>query len=196
MARSKEFDEEVVLDKAVKLFACKGFNATSAQEVVDALGISRSSLYDTFGDKRTLFLRALEKYRFESDTKFINHLDSTENPRDTLQQFLDNTVSNIIADTTCKGCFMLNSSIELSSHDAEVNKIVSQNRKNLEDAFFRLIKKGQELGQFTHKHSALSLARYLYSAIIGMQSLGKSDTDKTGLHDVARLTFSSFLAVD
>ncbi len=63
MARTKDFDEQEVLKKAVCLFWNKGYNATSMQDLVDQLGISRSSLYDTYGDKHTLYLKALEEYQ-------------------------------------------------------------------------------------------------------------------------------------
>ncbi|MEJ0106748.1 MAG: helix-turn-helix domain-containing protein [Bacteroidota bacterium] len=61
MARTKVFDEQMVLDKAMNLFWQKGYNATSAQDLVNGLSISRSSLYDTFGDKHSLFVKALKQ---------------------------------------------------------------------------------------------------------------------------------------
>ena len=63
MARTKDFDEDEVLTKAMNLFWLNGYNGTSMQDLVDGLGISRSSLYDTFGDKRSLFLKTLENYK-------------------------------------------------------------------------------------------------------------------------------------
>jgi TetR/AcrR family transcriptional repressor of nem operon len=63
MARTKDFDENEVLKKAVDIFWLKGYSATSMQDLVDGLGISRSSLYDTYGDKHTLFMKALESYQ-------------------------------------------------------------------------------------------------------------------------------------
>lgn len=60
MARTKTFDEVQVLEKAQAIFWCKGYNGTSMQDLVDGLGISRSSLYDTYTDKRELFLIALK----------------------------------------------------------------------------------------------------------------------------------------
>ena len=63
MARTKDFDEDEVLDKAMYLFWNQGYNGTSMQDLVDGLGISRSSLYDTFGDKHSLFIKTLENYK-------------------------------------------------------------------------------------------------------------------------------------
>jgi len=66
MARLKEFNEEDALDKAVAIFWNKGYNGTSAQDLVTHLGLSRSSLYDTFGDKHSLFIKALQRYQKKS----------------------------------------------------------------------------------------------------------------------------------
>ncbi|HEY4337415.1 MAG TPA: helix-turn-helix domain-containing protein, partial [Puia sp.] len=75
MARKKEFDEAVLLDKAVDLFWRNGYHATSAQQLVDTLGISRSSLYDTYTDKRTLFLKALKQYQDRNAKALIQYVN-------------------------------------------------------------------------------------------------------------------------
>ena len=66
MARPKEFDQEKALRKAIRLFSQQGFAATSTDELMRVMGVGRQSMYDTFGDKRELFLRALEMYVMES----------------------------------------------------------------------------------------------------------------------------------
>jgi TetR/AcrR family transcriptional repressor of nem operon len=76
MARTKLFSEEAILDKAMKLFWEKGYNATSAQDLVDGLGISRSSLYDTYGDKHSLFVTALKRYRKERIDPVLEGIDT------------------------------------------------------------------------------------------------------------------------
>ena len=62
MARSKEFNEEEALDKAMEIFWKQGYEKTSIQDLVDQMGIHRRSLYDTFGDKHSLFVQTLERY--------------------------------------------------------------------------------------------------------------------------------------
>jgi TetR/AcrR family transcriptional repressor of nem operon len=71
MARPKEFDKDEALQKAMNVFWCRGFEATSMQDVVDAMGIKRQSLYDTFGGKHQLYLAALDRYRAEQDAKLL-----------------------------------------------------------------------------------------------------------------------------
>ena len=62
MARQKEFDLDVALDKATQLFWEKGFESTSMQDLVDAMGINRASLYDSFGGKKELFEASMDRY--------------------------------------------------------------------------------------------------------------------------------------
>lgn len=88
MARVKEFDEDVVLDKAVALFWTKGYNGTSAQDLVDHLGISRSSLYGTYGDKHTLFLKALQRYREKNSAAFLKLVKASDNAGESIKKNL------------------------------------------------------------------------------------------------------------
>ena len=62
MARPKEFERDVVLDRAMQVFWSSGYEATSIQHLVDRMGIQRGSLYATFGDKRALFFAAIDHY--------------------------------------------------------------------------------------------------------------------------------------
>ncbi|MDQ1142393.1 TetR/AcrR family transcriptional regulator [Pedobacter agri] len=78
MARTKVFNEAEVLDRAMNLFWEKGYHATSAQDLVDGLGISRSSLYDTYGDKHSLFVMALKRYREERIDPVIQGVNSAD----------------------------------------------------------------------------------------------------------------------
>jgi AcrR family transcriptional regulator len=80
MARRKEFDREEVLKAAVATFADHGFEGTSTDELLAAMGISRQSLYDTFGDKRQLYLEALRHYGVSSVTNLIRALNTAPSP--------------------------------------------------------------------------------------------------------------------
>src|ERR1700758_1767481 len=108
MARTKDFDEDEVLAKAMNLFWLKGYNATSMQDLVDGLGISRSSLYDTFGDKHALFVRSLENYRQGVALKMQNILNEAPTAKDAVRGLLDLTTRELLSDAEHKGCFLVN----------------------------------------------------------------------------------------
>ena len=132
MARTKDFDEDEVLAKAIKLFWQKGYNGTSMQDLVDGLGISRSSIYDTFGDKHKLYLKALCTYR-QSQVNIRNQILNAPVPAKTaIRQLMDLTIDQMIRDKQHKGCFLINSAVETAPHDKETNTIVCQNDQEVE----------------------------------------------------------------
>lgn len=190
MARTKEFNEMEVLDKAIDLFWFKGYNGASMQDVVDSLGLSRSSIYDTFGDKHQLYIAALEQYRKQAAGGLINMVTQSTNPLQTIQQLFE-MLSNDSVNAVCnKGCFMTNSTIELAPHDPQIHKIVKDNMQDIEEAFYNLVKKGQDLGEITNKQDARALARFLFNTISGIRVAAKSGAGKAVYQDIIEVTLS------
>ncbi|MBD0259247.1 MAG: TetR/AcrR family transcriptional regulator [Cytophagales bacterium] len=190
MARNKEFEEAEVLEKAVNLFWCKGYNGTSMQDVVDCLGISRSSLYDTFGDKRQLYLAALNQYRSQMAGALLQTVQQATSVVPTLSRLFEMAVHESLADRLGKGCFMVNSTVELAPHDPEVARIVKANMEDIEEAFYQLIRKGQEQGEVTPKHDARALARFLFNTMSGLRVAAKAGAGRGVYDDVVNLSLS------
>jgi len=191
MARKKEFDEKALLDKAVNLFWRKGYHATSAQDLVDELGISRSSLYDTYTDKRNLFKESLKLYQQCNTNALITLVDSSRDAEQTVKEIFHNIIKESTADQVARGCFMVNTAVELSGQDKEIDDFVNQNNKTMEDALTRLIKKGQAEGQFSTKNTARAFARFLFSSISGLRIAARSGTDKKVLSDIVDVTLGA-----
>jgi TetR/AcrR family transcriptional repressor of nem operon len=190
MARTKDFDETEVLAKAIKVFWQKGYNGTSMQDLVDGLGISRSSLYDTFGDKHQLYLKALQSYRQTETAKVEQFLNRSVPAKEAIRQLMDGTIQEMICDKQRKGCFLINSAVETAPHDKETNAIICQNERQLENAFYEVIKRGQSNGEISRKQDPRALARFLFNTIVGIRVTGKSATDKSAFEDIVRLTLS------
>jgi TetR/AcrR family transcriptional repressor of nem operon len=187
MARTKDFDEKEVLGKAVDVFWHKGYNGTSMQDLVDGLGISRSSLYDTYGDKHTLFMKALESYQSDNADKFRAIIGSGESAKETIKKLLEFITGELLCDQKQKGCFMVNAEVEVAPHDEKVNQLVCQNDQQVEDAFYFVIKKGQESGEITNQQDARALARFTFNTVKGIQVTAKSTTDKAVFDDIIKL---------
>src|SRR3569833_2097842 len=113
MARKKEYDEDELLDKATNLIWRKGYNATSAQDLVDELKINRSSLYNTYSDKKTLFQKALKKYQEQQTKAVIDMLNKADDPEKAVKQVFDNLVKESNEDTVARGCFLVNTAVEI-----------------------------------------------------------------------------------
>jgi TetR/AcrR family transcriptional regulator, transcriptional repressor for nem operon len=190
MARTKDFDADEVLTKAVQLFWHKGYNGTSMQDLVDGLGISRSSLYDTYGDKHTLFLKALESYQASSSGAMCNVVSNNVSAKEAVRRLLEMATTELLIDKQHKGCFMVNAEVEVAPHDKEVSDLVCKNDQQVENAFYAAIKKGQDSGEITNRQDARALARFIFNTVKGIRVSAKSTTDKAFFEDIINLSLS------
>ncbi|URC12696.1 TetR/AcrR family transcriptional regulator [Flavobacterium sp. B183] len=191
MARTKEFDEDKALDKAIEIFWCKGYNGTSAQDLVTHLGLSRSSLYDTFGEKQKLFSKALRRYLEHGQEATRNLLNQSEDIKETLTEIFKQAVIESLDDRMTKGCFVVNAAVELAMHDEEIAKIVSDNRQTVEEIFLTAVKKGQQAGQISKQLEARMLARFIFNNYTGIRVLARSgENDKKVYDDILKAMFS------
>ena len=184
MARSKDFDEQEVLNKAVNLFWLKGYNGTSMQDLVDGLGISRSSLYDTYGDKHTLYVKALESYQYAGNDQMCSIINNAPTAKEAIRSLLQFIANNL----TQKGCFLVNAEVEVAPHDEVIGKMICEKDLQLEEIFYNAIKKGQDNGDINKQQDARALARFVSNAVKGMQVTAKSTTDHKIFDDIINLT--------
>lgn len=191
MARPKAFDEEAVLNKAVKLFWCRGYEATSVQDLVDGLGVNRASLYDTYGDKHTLYVRALERYRAAEQTDLRQHLSQQKPALALLRDLFTNGVQASLNDPDHKGCFMVNSAIELAPHDEAIARLVADNQRVFTGWLAQLIKRGQQEGDISRMHTADDLAAFLFNTYTGLKVLGKTRPDPAALRSIVAVAMST-----
>jgi TetR/AcrR family transcriptional repressor of nem operon len=190
MARTKVFDKQEVLDRAMNLFWKKGYNATSAQDLVDHLGISRSSLYDTFGDKHSLFVKALKQYRINRVDPILRLQNSVEDPEACIRLFFESVKEEAVGENSSKGCFVVNSAVELAPVDSEIAAIANAIMRDTEEALCRVIKNGQDIGVFTTNQSARSLARFVFNALNGLRVTVKFNADREVLEEIINACLS------
>lgn len=190
MAREKAFDKDEVLRKALNLFWEKGYNATSMQDLIDGLGISRSSLYDTFGDKRSLYVQALEAYRQTASVPLVQLIDNATDIRQFLKRLFSTTIRECTSADGSKGCFVTNAAVELAPHDDDIAKFVQEDQNSIEDALTRAFDKAQADGQITSKESPRSLARFILNTITGLRIVAKSHAGKKKYDDIVQVTLS------
>lgn len=191
MARTKEFNEDQALDKAIEIFWHKGYNGTSAQDLVTHLGLSRSSLYDTFGDKQKLFAQSLQRYQSNAQNQIVALFDQSENIKETLRDIFKQAVIESLEDRITKGCFMVNSSVELAMHDEEIAKIVKNNSQIMEEVFTNAVQKGQDSGHISKANSAKVLARFIFNNYSGIRVLARTgERDKQVYDDIVKALFS------
>jgi TetR/AcrR family transcriptional repressor of nem operon len=190
MARIRSFDEEEVLDKALAIFWRKGYNGTSIQDLVDGLGLNRSSIYHTYIDKHNLFILSIERYRDKTVRKAIEMINNARSAKAVIRKLFEQTIDEILADKNNKGCFMVNCAVEMAPHDKTVADIVNKNAQDMEQTFYYAIKKGQKSGEISSRQNAKSLASFVCNNINGIRVLSKSGADKKILDDIIKVVMS------
>jgi TetR/AcrR family transcriptional repressor of nem operon len=191
MARKLDFDEKELLNKAVDLFWHKGYYATSAQDLVDGLGLSRSSIYNTYTDKKTLFTKALQQYQAQNTNAVLTLLTNAGDAEEVITKLLWAVVRESREDELAKGCFMVNTAVELSNHDKDVALIVSQNQQSVEDALTKIMEKGQRDGQFKTLQHPKSMAQFIFSTISGLRVSARSGAGEEVLSGIVRVALDA-----
>lgn len=192
MPRKQAFEPPFVLDKAVQLFWEKGYHNASAQNMVDALGLSRSSIYNSFSDKKTLFIKALCHYRERESAGLLAILETAEPSVDTLRALLQHVALSALDAQTCRGCFIVNSAVELGQHDADVRQIILENIDEVAAAFEKFIDKGQKNGHFNQRNSARDLAIFLFHGMTALRVTTKVTEDRAFLTTYIELVLQHF----
>jgi TetR/AcrR family transcriptional repressor of nem operon len=190
MARSKEFNKDDVVDKAINVFWSKGFEATSMQDLVNAMGINRGSIYDTFGNKAGLFDVAISRYQIDAPSQRLLNNANTGNPREEIECFFNTLLDRHNCFEGQRGCLITNSIAELSNRKGGIATHFKTYFKNLEDALHTLIKRGQETGEITPWREARALARSLLASAQGLTVVSKVNPGQETLSDIATTAVS------
>ena len=187
MARQKEFDREAALDRAMETFWTKGYGATSVQDLVAHMGIQRGSLYDTFGDKRSLFLAALDRYRHVVAGELFETLAAPGSGIEAIRAFFRLRVQQALDRRRPHGCLVTNSAVELSRRDGRAVAEVSGSLAQLEAAFRRALERARVAGELAPTRDLRALGRFLTSSAQGLSVMARTRSDRAVLEDIVRL---------
>ncbi|CAL9465756.1 TetR/AcrR family transcriptional regulator [Streptomyces sp. enrichment culture] len=191
MARPKEFDPEAAVDQAMEVFWRKGYAATSPQDLVDALSIGKGSLYNTFGSKRGLFLRALRRYRDTQTAALTEALGRPGPVKERLRATLTALAETDLADPDQRGCLGVNSATELAGTDKEAAELTRRMLDLTEDAFRALVEEGLRTGEISSRHDPADLAALLMNTVVGMRVVARVSEGPARLTRVIEATVNS-----
>jgi TetR/AcrR family transcriptional repressor of nem operon len=184
MARPREFDEGAVLDAAVLCFWKQGYEATSVRDLVGHTGITAASLYNAFGDKRSLYEKALDHYVEESIAERIRRCESLP-PLLAIEAFFEEIVKRSLNDRDRKGCMLVNAALDVASHDPAFRKVVAEVLVGIEAFFHACIRTGQADGAITRSLPADTLAQNLLGVLMGIRVLARVRPERALLEGVA-----------
>jgi TetR/AcrR family transcriptional regulator, transcriptional repressor for nem operon len=186
MARPREFDEAKALEKAIECFWERGYEATSMRDLATKMGISAPSLYNTYGDKHALFAQALERYLDHSARALIKRFEDSLPPKQAVRRFIEEIIKHSINDRERRGCFLVNSALEVAPHDRELGTFIADRFSEIEAFFYRSIKAAQAEGAIPRNRAAKDLARLLLGVLLGIQVLARSKPEQALIEGVAR----------
>lgn len=177
MARTREFNEDQALHQAMLLFWEKGYEATSIPDLLQVMGISRSSLYDTFSDKQTLYIAALEHYKKVSFNRQAI-LEQASSVRAGIQQFFEQHITSAYDTGLPGGCFVTNAATTLESRDEKINELIKTSFLNLEQAFCELLEKGRQSGEIDKTTDVKAWSYLLLNLHQSINIMAKADQDQ------------------
>jgi TetR/AcrR family transcriptional repressor of nem operon len=186
--RPREFEREVVLDRAMRAFWSRGYEATSIRHLVERTGLQRGSLYGAFGDKRGLFFAAIEHYDRVMTARLLATLDGPGSGVAAIRRFFRLKVALAQERGRPRGCLVTNSAAELASRDRGTASRIGTTLGRIEAAFHRAVVRAQAAGEIDPARDARALARFLTSSAQGLSVMARAAPDRAALEDVVKVT--------
>jgi TetR/AcrR family transcriptional repressor of nem operon len=193
MARPKEFDQEKALRKAIRLFSQQGFAATSTDDLMGVMDIGRQSMYDTFGDKRALFLKALKMYVAESVHSTNVELEKPGSALSAIQNALV-TFAERKDLSSAEGCMGLNAITEFGRQDADVTRISRDAARVLRQALMHVLTRDQR--EISSDAGLDSMADFFESTLAGIRIAAKAGKSRRSLRNMAAFASRAYIASD
>jgi len=186
MGRPITFDEAVALDAAMECFWHCGYRASSVRDLAVSMGICGTSLYNSFGNKRALFIKALERYLDRSVRERIGRLQGSLPPMQAIHAFFDEVIERSLQDRARRGCLLINSALEVAPHDRKLGAEIGRRLEEIEVFFRNQIVKGQADGDIPSRVDAGNVARLLLGVLIGIRVLARFRPERLLLEGMAR----------
>ena len=172
--RPRSFDVDAAVERAMHVFWARGYHATALPDLLRATKLSRGSLYAAFGDKHSLFLRALDRYVADALARMDIEFDSRKDPIDGLRAYLAGYAERTSGMKGRRGCLLVATAMELAGQDAEVSRRVGSFFKGMEARVADVLSRAQAAGKLADRVEPASAARILVCFVEGLRVVGKT----------------------
>jgi TetR/AcrR family transcriptional repressor of nem operon len=184
MARPREFDETTVLEAAMNCFWAQGFEQTTVRDLAERMGITGASLYNAFGDKRSLYRQAFVHYLAQTVRDRVARLEKLQ-PLAAIRTFFDEIIERSVDDEQRRGCMLVNAALELAPYDPEIQQLVAEEMIFIAAFFHRCVAAGQKDSSIVSTRSAEELANLLLSVLLGIRVLARTRPQREVLEGAA-----------
>jgi TetR/AcrR family transcriptional regulator, transcriptional repressor for nem operon len=193
MARTKVFDPAVALDAAMRVFWEQGYEATSTDDLLRAMGIGRQSMYDTFGDKKQLYLAVLAHYTDTGGAALRRLLGAAPSALAALEAFL-RQIAGADAALRARGCLSVNAVAEFGQADADVQALIERSQRVTETIFAELLARARRTGELAAGIDPVAAAHFIHTAIRGMRISAKAGASAAQLGATADFVIAALKA--
>lgn len=191
MGRPLEFDPDRAVEQAMQVFWSQGYEATSLQDLLRAMELSKSSLYQAFGSKEQLFDHCVNRYLDSVAAQMREQLDQAKSGR----QFIEDTFRALAGEAGSteakKGCLLWNTATEFGQDNPKIGALVSNGINRLVNVFVSAVKRAQQEGDISTTKNPRALASYLLSSMSGLRTMLKGGLDKRRAREIVQLTLKS-----
>ncbi len=193
MPKVKQFNREKVLEAASTIFHQKGYNGTSIDEILKATGLSRSSLYDSFKDKHSLYLQALEFYKTREQAAYKEVDEKKLNGIQKLEYLFKEVVNHLITHPDGNGCLMVNAAAEMSKHCEKTSQVICNNKDSVQDLFTHWLSEAEQEQVIKLSKPARTYGPFLFNALCGLKVLSQSGASRAELNNVVKVTIDALV---
>src|SRR5689334_7148396 len=190
MARHKEFDRDTALKAAITVFAEHGYEGTWTDALLSAMKISRQSMYDTFGDKRSLYQPPLDRYNPVSVSQLVADLCRDTTPLQALEETLIAFASRPETEAG-RGCLGVSAVCEFGRTDSEISDLTDQASRRLSSAVKTILEEGKKRGEVADEVDTTDAVQFLGSTLSGMKVSARNGASPEALRGIARLAIRS-----
>jgi AcrR family transcriptional regulator len=185
MARPREFDRDATLERAMEVFWAKGYASTSTEDLLDATGIGRQSLYNAFGDKRRIYLEALVMYQERTTAAHLKRLNAPSSPFEGIKNLLQGLVAGD-DELRALGCMGVGSVGEFGTADPELIAIWAKPGPVLRARIVARLREGQASGEIDPALNAQEAASFIQMTMNGLQLGARGGASAEALRKMAR----------
>ena len=190
MARRKEFDPDQALAKAMTVFWRLGYENTSLELLLREMGIAKQSLYDTYGDKRGLYMKALACYRRQTNDGLRGLFRAGRPVKEVFAKLLFG-LSAESKQQHERGCLLLSANLERDTSDATLAEFLRDNQTEVEGIFREALIRARKAGELSRNADTKALARFFTVTIQGMRAMARLSSDRKSLEQIARVALAT-----
>ncbi len=189
--RPLEFDPDTALEAAMQVFWRKGYESTSMLDLLDAMQLSKSSLYQAFGGKQALFSQCLLRYTDTLTQQFRAWLAQSPSAMVFIRSFVESVLDEARGVCEARGCLVLNTVNEFGRSDPEVASSIAEGLARIHGVMLSAVQRAQAEGDIPPQHDAVTLANYLVSSMSGLKTLSKAGADEASLRGIIEMVLAS-----